>query len=138
MSDNYKYPYELKQNFFASLSFRRKPEVLEPINLPIETQVNLAEPGFPVLQVGITVKTPDDSPISFYLELYGIFEYQGEKKEYDHDLNVEYAFEKGLYLLWPNVSQMVRIITGQMGINPIQIRNPVTFGSGKEARELTR
>jgi hypothetical protein len=136
MSNHDKYSYELKQNFFASLSFRRNPEIPDPINIPIETQVTLAEPGFPVLQVGIKVKTPDDSPVFFYLELYGIFEYQGEKKEYDHDLNVGYAFERGLYLLWPNISQMVRIITSQMGMNPIQIRNPVTFGSGEEAREL--
>jgi hypothetical protein len=136
MSDSKKFPYELKQSFFATLSFKRAQEVPEPINLPIETQVSIAEPGFPIMQIGIAVKTPDDSPVSFHLELYGIFEYQGEKKEYDRDLNVEYAFERGLYFLWPNISQMVRIITGQMGINSIQVRNPVTFGSREDIREV--
>jgi hypothetical protein len=136
MSNESKYPFELKNSFFVSLSFRRAPQVPQPIELPIATEVNIAEPGFPVLQIAVKVTSPADSPISFDVHLVGIFEYQGEQKEYDHDLNIDYAFERGIYLLWSNISQMVKAITAQMAISPIQVRTPITFGSRQNVQEV--
>ena len=136
MSNESKYPFELKNSFFVSVSFRRAPEVPQPIELPINTEVNIAEPGFPILQIGVKVKSPEDSPIFFDVQLIGIFEYQGEKKEYDNELNLEFAFERGMYLLWPNISQMIRVITAQMGISPIQGRTPITFGSRQSVEKV--
>jgi hypothetical protein len=135
MSDEQKYPFELKVNFFASVSFKRANEVPQPIEMPVSTEINIAEPGFPILQVGLKVKSPDDSPLFFDVFLIGIFEYQGDKKEYDHELNVEYVFQRAAYLLWPNISQIVRVTTAQMGVNPLQVRNPITFGTGQVLQE---
>jgi hypothetical protein len=135
MTGEQKYPFELKTNFFVSASFRRAKEVPQTIKMPISTEINIAEPGFPTLQIGIRVMSPDDFPLFFDVHLIGLFEYQGEKKEYSHELNIEYAFERGIYLLWPNISQIIRVMTAQMGVNPLQVRTPVTFRSGQVVQE---
>jgi preprotein translocase subunit SecB len=128
MNDKINYPYELVQSFFVSASFKRANEVSQPVEMQFTTEVNVAEPKFPNLQIGIKVKSPDESPINFDLHLIGLFEYKGENVEYDHTLNIEYALQRGLYLLWPNIVQIIKVTTAQMGIPPLQVRTPITFG----------
>ena len=81
MSNDEKYPFELKVNFFASANFKRDTEVPASIEMQINSEINISEPGFPVLQVGLKVKSPDDSPLFFDVHLIGIFEYQEDASQ---------------------------------------------------------
>jgi preprotein translocase subunit SecB len=132
MTDEIRYPYELKNAFFTSVKFHRAKEVPQPIELPVETEVGISERKFPVVQIAVKVRTPDDTAISFDLHMVGIFEYQGEKKDFDRELEVDFALERGVPSLWSYLNQMVRITTSQMGVSPLNLRTPLTFGSREE------
>lgn len=127
MTDEAQYPYELENSFFINLVFKRAAEVPHPIEIPTATEINIAEPGFPNLQIGVKVKSQDELPITFDVHLIGMFKYLGEQKEYDHDLNIEYTFQRGIYLLWPSIVQFVKVVTMQMGMSPLQVRTPINF-----------
>ena len=129
MTDETKYPYELINSLFASVSFKRTPNVPSVLETQLSAQVNVTEQGFPILQIGISVKSREDDPLTFNINLIGLFEYKGDKKEYDHDLNIEFTFERGVYLLWPNIIQLVKVMTAQMGVSPLQLRTPIDFKS---------
>jgi preprotein translocase subunit SecB len=135
MANASKYPYEALNIFAISLSFKRNNSIPENIEIPISTEIKVVEPGFPRLQVNMRVKTPPDSPFSFNIETVGLFDYVGEKGEYDKELNKEFVTEKALHILWIYASQLVRIITGQMGTNPINIKTPLAFS---ELREIQK
>jgi hypothetical protein len=128
MSVDIKLPYELKNAFFVSMSFGRAREVPQPIELGVATEIGLVDRDFPNLQLDIKVKTADDAPIHFNIHLVGIFEYQGEKKEHDPDLEMKFALERGVPSLWLLIGQLVKVTTAQMGVNPLTLRAPATFG----------
>ena len=73
----------------------------------------------------LKVNTPKGHPLEFEIELVGMFKYVGENSNYDDDLNNKFLFERAFHMLWPNISQLVRIITGQMGMNPLDIQVPI-------------
>ena len=129
MSEQIKFPYELKNAFFVSLSFSRIREVPHPLELATAIEAGISETKFPTLQLDLKVKTEENAPASFSIHLVGLFEYQGEEKEYNHELEIEFALERGLPSLWPIISQTVKVITAQMGLSPLSLRNPVSFGS---------
>ena len=85
----------------------------------------MVEPEFPRLQMNVKVSTPEDTPISFSFEIVGIFNYVGESKQYEKELNREFVSSKALDLIWVLAVQTVKIITGQMGMNPVQLNTPV-------------
>jgi preprotein translocase subunit SecB len=93
--------------------------------LPINTEIKIVEQEFPRLQVNVKVNTKEDAPVSFNFEMVGIFNYIGESKHYESELNKEFVSKKALDLIWVLAVQTVRIITGQMGMNPIQLNTPV-------------
>jgi hypothetical protein len=122
-----KYPYELIRIFLISLNLRREAEIPSPIEMPVSTEVKFVESSFPHLQVHMKISSPQDTPISFSFEIIGLFDYVGDKKEYDRELNNMFFSDKALHMLWVYGTQMIGIITGQMGMNPLQIKTPVEF-----------
>lgn len=127
MTSKNKYPFDQVNIFLIALSFSRKQSIPDKVEMPITIEAKTAEPGFPRLQVNLKVKTPDDSIIAFNIEAVGLFDYLGEKKEYDKELDLEFVEEKALYLVWVYIDQLVNIVTSQMGINPIKLKPPTNF-----------
>lgn len=125
MSDSVTFPYIFEAAFFSSLNFRRTKQLPSHMEMPINVQTKLLEPEFPRLQINIKVNTPKGHPLEFEIELVGMFKYVGENSNYDDDLNNKFLFERAFHMLWPNISQLVRIITGQMGMNPLDIQVPI-------------
>lgn len=122
-----KYPFELVDTLISNLTVRRTPEVEEGIELPVAAEVRVSEPGFPILQINLKLKAPDDSKVYFDIEVIGIFKYVGEKDEYDKELNKNFAFEKALHVIWSFARQMIKIVTSQMGMDGINLNTPVSF-----------
>ena len=125
------YPFELINTFFISLNLRREKHVPDPLELPVSIQMKVSESGFPRLQVNLKVSVPKDSPLAFDIELVGLFDYIGDSKEYDHDLNWKFINDRGFFILFPYVSQMIRLITSQMGMNPLNTRMPLEASFSK-------
>lgn len=127
MTATARYPFVLTNAFFVTLSFERSNTLPGEIELPTEGQITVTDQQFPRLQVNFRIKTRDDSSVRFALELVGLFDYQGNQPERDRGLIKEFVQEKGLHMLWVYIGQMIRIITAQMGMNPIDLRTPLHF-----------
>jgi len=127
MTQEQKYPYQLVNTFIVSISFNRARKLPPTMELPTNIGVQYTEPGFPRIQVGLKVSSPEDSLVPFNIEVIGLFDYTGQKKEYDKPLNKEFVEEKALHMLWVYSSQMVKLVTSQMGMNPLEVRSPISF-----------
>jgi len=127
MNSEMKYPFQLKNMFLTSLSFTRANEISSTIEIPIEIGVQYIEPKFPLVQVNMKISSGESALINFSTEIVGLFDYIGSQNTYDTELNREFVFEKGLFMLWPFGIQMIRLITGQMGITPLNIQTPTSF-----------
>ncbi len=121
------YPFEIVSIFLKSFSFDRKEEIPPNIPIPVKTKFKLLEPGFPKIQLNVLVETPTDLPISFRIEAVGLFNYIGEKQEYDSDINKNFIFKKGLHTIWPYISQIIKLFTSQMGMAPLNSPIPSSF-----------
>jgi hypothetical protein len=131
MTQELKYPYQHINTFIVSVAFKRLTKVPPKIELPTTVSVQLTEPGFPRVQVAMRLNSPEDTsdepPISFSLEVVGLFDYTGSSNEYDKQLNREFAEERALHVLWVYCSQMVKMFSSQMGMNPLELRSPMRF-----------
>ena len=125
--DRNRYPYSLENAFLISINIKRKKELPEIIEMPINIETKVSKPEFPRLQIIMRASNQEDSPIPFQFEIVGLFKHLGEEEEYNKDDGKEFVFDRGLHMLWPYLSQMVRIITGQMGMNPINIKTPISY-----------
>jgi preprotein translocase subunit SecB len=135
MNDAPRYPYELIRTFMISLAFSRVREIHDPLEVPVRTEIKIVEPGFPRVQINMKLSSPTDAQVSFSVEVVGLFDYVGEKQEYDKELNKEFYSEKGLHLVWAYAAQMINIITSQMGMNPILLKVPVVFNPIQEKKQ---
>ncbi len=127
------YPFNLIGAFFTSLSFERENAILENVEVPIEIQIKIIDKEFPKLQVNLKTRTPDQSPVKFSMELIGLFEYTEKNLEIGRSRILEFVNTRGLHMLWPYASQMIRIITSQMGMNPLNTKTPVSFNIPPQA-----
>ena len=118
------YPFDLVNAFFIVLHFDRERILPNPMEMPIEIQIKVIDKDFPRIQVNLRTINRDQSPLKLELELVGLFDYIGDNPEKDRGLISDFVREKGLCMLWPYLSQIARMITGQMGMNPIEMRMP--------------
>lgn len=121
-----RYPFELMETILASITIKRAPDLLGPIEIPVEAEIKVPQTVFPQIQINLKLKSPEEKKLYFEIELIGVFNYVGEMKEFDKKLNDEFVFEKGVHLLWYSARQMIKIITSQMGMNPLNIRIPIS------------
>ena len=120
------YPFSLINAFFIAIDIKRETVLPEHMEVPIEAQVSVID-NFPNLQINLRSKTPDESSVKFTLELVGLFEYVGDAPEEARAIVGDFVREKGLHMLWPYFSQLTRMITGQMGMSPLNIKTPIHF-----------
>jgi len=125
MTQNQQNPFTLVNAFFITLHFERGSTLPDALEMPLEIQIKVVDKDFPRFQINLRNKTQDQSPLKLDLELVGLFEYIGDNPEQGRGLINDFIREKGLNMLWPYVSQMTRMITSQMGMNPLNIRTPI-------------
>lgn len=127
MTEEPKYPYQLQNTFIISISFKRDRKLSGKLELPTNVSVQYTEPNFPRIQVAMKVDVPKESPVSFSMEVVGLFDYIGSKQEYDQELNREFVEQRAFHMLWVFSSQIAKLVSSQMGINPLEIRSPAEF-----------
>jgi hypothetical protein len=127
MTQELKYPYQHINTFIISISFRRARKLSGKLELPTNVAVQYTEPSFPRIQVAMKVDVSKDAPVSFSLEVVGLFDYIGSKKEYDKELNREFVEQRAFHMLWVYCHQVAKLVSSQMGMNPLEIRSPTEF-----------
>jgi preprotein translocase subunit SecB len=127
MINSIQYPFKLINAFFVTLHFDREPAVPNKMEFQIEIQIKVIDKDFPRLQVNIRNRTTDQSPLKLEVELVGLFDYIGNNPEQDRALITDFLRDKGIHMLLPYISQIIRIITGQMGMNPLDIHPPFSI-----------
>src|SRR5688572_7615280 len=127
MTEEQRYPYQLVNTFLVSMSFSRAQKLPPTMELPTNIGIQYTEPGFPRIQVALKLNSKEDSLVPFNLEVIGLFDYIGQKKNYDKELNKEFVEERALHTLWLYSSQMIKLVSSQMGMNPLQLLSPVSF-----------
>ena len=131
MNQELKYPYQHINTFVTSISFARGPEIPSKLEIPTTVAVQLIESGFPRVQFAMKISSPEnapeDSPIFFNLEVVILFDYIGSQKDYNNQLNREFGEERALHMLWVYSNQIIKTISSQTGMNPLDIRSPMTF-----------
>lgn len=132
MTKSFPSQFKLINTFFINLEFKRDPAIAPGVEMQFEIQLKIAELDFPKFQLNMLNITRSGSPIKMSIESVGIFEYQGEKTDKYHDLLNDFVKDEGLPLLWPYTALMIRIITGQMGMDPLRIPVQIYFESTKK------
>jgi preprotein translocase subunit SecB len=128
MAQEAQFPFQLNNAFLTSLRFSRLPEMPETQEFNLGVEVNVAEIDFPGrLQIALKVETIGESPLTFRIELIGLFDYVEGEPEPDRSIVWDFVNQKALYILWPYVTQIVRQLTAQMGIGPVNLRIPYKF-----------
>lgn len=138
MTEKLSYPFSLLTAFFISLQFMRKPEVPSGLTLAIEVGIKVTFENYPnQFQINLLLTSQKDAPIEFKLELVGLFEYKGTNPEADKEKIPEFLNNQGLFMLWPYMTQIAKIITADMGISPINLNLPSEFVIDPKLIEIT-
>lgn len=128
MTEELRFPLRLEHAFFTSLEFFRAPELPDPVDIDVGAHVRVQAERFPErLQVDLKVETPSNQPLTFCVELIGIFGPIENQPKPNSSIISEFMNERALHMLWPYAEQMIRLVTSQMGMNPLNIRTPYLF-----------
>ncbi len=123
-----RFPFGLTEAFFVTLELSRVAELPQPLDLNLSVEARVDDSDFPdKLQVGLRVKSPDESPLKVCLELIGLFDRVPGQPEPDRSIIQDFVNERAFYILWSYVEQTVRQTTGLMGMRPLKIKNPYYF-----------
>jgi len=79
------------------------------------------------LQLNLKFESEDVLPVKFKLELVGLFDLVEGSLEADRNTLVDFINERALFIMWSYVLQMSRLMTSQMGMNPVNWRMPQNF-----------
>lgn len=128
MTQETRFPFRLEHAFFRTLEFHREPSVPPQLNVDFSVQIKVHSEQFPDrLEIDLKVETQEEQPLTFCLELIGIFTLvEGEPKP-DREILPKFVNERALHVLWPYLTQVISQATVQMGINPLKIPIPYFF-----------
>lgn len=128
MTQNVKFPLRLTHSFFKSLNFSRASELPEPLKVEIMAEIKVRHRNFPdQLQIDLKLETAEGQPLMFCIELVGLFNLVEDQPRPSREILPDFVNQRALHMLWPYVAQMIRIVTGQMGMNPVTIPIPHYF-----------
>lgn len=119
---------------FSKIEFNRQSQIPAELDLPINIQVKIVDnEKFPKrLQFNIQISSQDKEELKFTIEAIGIFEAEVVPTKVQ---KIEYLSQRGVYLIWGPVGQLVQYVTSQMGMNPINIRTPKNIDLSTLARD---
>jgi preprotein translocase subunit SecB len=119
---------ELAEAFFVTLEFRRTPEVPDSLKVQFNIQVRVHDEQMPErLQVDLKLETPEEQPLAMVLEVVGLFRGEDGKPDVNSEEVARFVNERALFMLWPYAVQMTRLITSQMGMEPVKLPTPHEF-----------
>lgn len=122
------FPYQLESAFFTSLQFVRGPQLPDPTHLNFLAQLKVIDEEFPdKLQIHLKAETVPDQPMTISAELVGLFRLVDGQAQPDHTIVSEFVNERAIFQLWPLITQMVGLVTGQMGMEPFRMPTPYAF-----------
>lgn len=124
MSDHVRFPFHLQAAFFTTVNCRRSPQIQDPVSSDFKTLVKVEDGNFPNFEIFLKLQTEGEQPVSFEMELVGIFVHVQDQPIPDRSMILEFMNEQALHMLWPYMVQMMAQITAQMGMNPIRIPTP--------------
>ncbi len=128
MTQEIRFPFRLHNAIFTSLEFRRQPEMPEPLQLQLSTEIRIHDDKFPDrLQIDLRLKTPGEQPLKLFVELVSLFDLVEDQPKPDRSIIPDFINQQALYMVWPYMTQMVKYMTGQMGTSSVNVPTPLIF-----------
>jgi preprotein translocase subunit SecB len=119
------YPFDLTNTFFICLDFQRGSEVPPNLNIGVMAEMKVVDEHYPDhFQVNLKISSQNDTPIKFSLEMVGIFSYTGNQPDQDKNKFIDFLNDQGFLMIWPFLTQMVRFLTSQMGMQVLNLKFP--------------
>jgi len=133
MTQDAEFPFELDDAFFTTLRFNRLPELPPTLNLEFSVEVKIHEEQFPDrLQIDVRLVTPGEQPLTLLLELVAVFTPVEGRSVPSPERLSDLVNKRALHMLWPYMVQMVRQMTAQMGMPPVNLGTPYAFHAEPE------
>ncbi len=122
------YPYELTDVLFSEVQFKRKANIPENVQIQFTVEMKFVdtEDNPERMQVNLRVKSLDNGSLDFLLEVIGLYKYLSDDAK-EESAKVKFFQERGFFILWAYVQQLTRIITSNMGMQPLNIPMPQVF-----------
>lgn len=125
---NQKYPFILNNVFFVTVEFYRKSIMENEFQFEAKVDLKVVTEQLPQrLQLNLKFASENAIPVKFKLELVGLFDLVEGYPDADQNTIVDFINERALFSMWPYISQMSRLMTSQMGMNPVNWRMPQNF-----------
>lgn len=118
------HPFVLESAFFLRTLFQRATEVPDPLNTTFSINLRLADRPDKKLEIQLRAATDGDQPVTFELDLVGIFNLAPEQDYPDREATLQFIQDQGFTALWPRITQAVLVATAQMGMKPITLPTP--------------
>jgi len=136
MTGEIRFPYQLNNAFVVSLQARRIPKVPDSPQLEFTVQLKVVDEQLPErLQLSLKLSTVGEEPVAFSTEVVGLFDLVEGQAAPKRGITTEFINERALFLLWPYITQTLRMVTGQMGINPVTLHTPYLFAYEPQEKE---
>ena len=125
---NQKFPFILNNAFFVTVEFCRTSQMENEFQFEAKVDLKVVTEQLPQrLQLNLKFESEDALPVRFKLELVALFDLVEGYPEADRNTIVDFINERALFSMWPYISQMSRLMTSQMGMNPVNWRMPQNF-----------
>lgn len=124
MPDTVRFPFKLDTAFFTTVSCKRSPSVPSELHTDFKVSLKIVDVNFPKLEIFLKLEAVGDQPVTFEVELVGIFLPLESQPAPDRSIIADFINEQALFMLWPYLTQMTIQVTSQMGMNPIRIPAP--------------
>lgn len=125
---NQEFPFILNDIFFTTVEFCRKSQMENEFQLEAKVELKVVTEQLPQrLQLNLKFESENAPPVKFKLELVSLFDLVEGHPEADRNTIVNFINERALFIMWSYVSQISRLMTSQMGMNPVNWRMPRNF-----------
>jgi hypothetical protein len=125
MTSSINYPFNLENAFFICLDFQRQAAVPSNLTIGIGTEIRVVTEKYPdQLQVNLRINSQDGEPLKLSMELVALFKYTGNSPDQDKDKFIDFLNDKGLIMVWPYLNQMLKFVTSQMAMQPLNLNLP--------------
>lgn len=121
------YPFQLDNIFFIEIKAKRIPDLSSSISVNGQVKVSQNPESQDQTQVNLIIKTEEKSSLELSLELVAIFKH---REQHAQEPLAIYRFlqDRGMFILWSYMAQMIKLITSQMEMKGFNIGMPEEFG----------